>query len=131
MHLYLLRLIIISILLPILSAATKDYGNHNLNWEDGYASWDEFGHDNSENCNVPKLTVEEWEAGKFWKGDTPVIVKNVTDDWAALTNWKLSEMLRRYPDAEASMGIATEISQQGPDSRDALTPTTVKVRDYV
>eukprot|EP00579_Thalassiosira_antarctica_P005695 CAMPEP_0201883222 /NCGR_PEP_ID=MMETSP0902-20130614/15220_1 /ASSEMBLY_ACC=CAM_ASM_000551 /TAXON_ID=420261 /ORGANISM="Thalassiosira antarctica, Strain CCMP982" /LENGTH=85 /DNA_ID=CAMNT_0048411957 /DNA_START=29 /DNA_END=282 /DNA_ORIENTATION=- len=40
-----------------------DYGNHNLEWEDGPSSWEEFGHDNDPSvCGLPVLTVEEWEA---------------------------------------------------------------------
>ena len=49
-----------------------DYGNHNLNWEDGPASWEEFGHDNAPDvCGVPRLTVEEWEAGRYWVDTGP------------------------------------------------------------
>jgi len=66
-----------------------DYGNHNSEWEDGPSSWDEFGHDNDPAvCGLPVLTVEEWEAGKYWDGNKPVLVRNVTDGWAALDNWK-------------------------------------------
>ena len=66
-----------------------DYGNHNLEWEDGPTSWEEFGHANAPDvCGLPVLTVEEWEAGKYWEGNKPVLVKNVTDGWAALQNWK-------------------------------------------
>ena len=68
---------------------TIDYGNHNLEWEDGPSSWEEFGHDNAPDiCGVQVLTVEEWEEGRYWEGGKPVIVKNVTDGWAALNNWK-------------------------------------------
>ena len=105
-----------------------DYGNHNVEWEDGHASWDEFGHDNDPNvCGIPVLTVEEWERGKHWEGNRPVLVKNITDGWAALKHWKLQEMLRRYPDAEATMGDAKLIGETGPDQLGRiLTPTTVK-----
>jgi hypothetical protein len=66
-----------------------DYGNHNLEWEDGPSSWDEFGHDNAPDiCGLQVITVEEWEAGRYWEGKKPVIVKNVTEGWAALNNWK-------------------------------------------
>lgn len=66
-----------------------DYGNHNLEWEDGPTSWDEFGHDNDPDvCGLQVLTVAEWEEGKYWKGPKPVIVKNATAGWAALNNWK-------------------------------------------
>ena len=66
-----------------------DYGNHNLEWEDGPSSWDEFGHDNAPDiCGVQVLTVQEWEEGRYWAGNKPVIVMNVTDGWAALNNWK-------------------------------------------
>jgi hypothetical protein len=67
-----------------------DYGNHNLEWEDGPSSWEEFGHDNDPSvCGVQLLTVEEWEAGRYWEGKKPVLVTGVTDDWPALNNWKL------------------------------------------
>ena len=71
------------------AAEEIDYGNHNLEWEDGPTSWEEFGHANAPDvCGLPVLTVEEWEAGKYWEGNKPVLVKNMTDGWAALTNWK-------------------------------------------
>ena len=39
------------------------------------------------------------------------------------------EMLRRYPDAEATMGEARLVGETGPDDAgNRLTPTTVKVR---
>ena len=67
-----------------------DYGNHNENWEDGPSSWEEFGHENDPDvCGLPRITVEEWEAKRYWEGKYgPVIVMNVTDGWAALNNWK-------------------------------------------
>eukprot|EP00581_Thalassiosira_minuscula_P008321 CAMPEP_0183703902 /NCGR_PEP_ID=MMETSP0737-20130205/1453_1 /TAXON_ID=385413 /ORGANISM="Thalassiosira miniscula, Strain CCMP1093" /LENGTH=453 /DNA_ID=CAMNT_0025930705 /DNA_START=18 /DNA_END=1379 /DNA_ORIENTATION=- len=108
--------------------AEVDYGNHNNAWEDGPSSWQEFGHDNDPNvCGLPVLTVEEWEAGKYWEGNKPVIVKNVTDGWAANHNWKLQEILRRYPDAEATMGEAKLVGETGPDDAgNTLSPTTIK-----
>ena len=82
---------------------TIDYGNHNRNWEDGPTSWSEFGHDNSPDvCGLPLISVEEWESGRYWERDTPVMVANVPAHWDALHNWKLSEMLYRYPNAEAT-----------------------------
>ena len=62
---------------------TIDYGNHNQNWEDGPTSWEEFGHDNDPSiCGVPRITVQEWEEGKYWEGKHgPVIVLNVTNGW--------------------------------------------------
>ena len=67
-----------------------DYGNHNQEWEDGPTSWSEFGHDNSpEICGLPIISVVEWEEKRWWEGKLgPCIVKNVTDGWAALHNWK-------------------------------------------
>ena len=122
-------LVLLFAILPRQEVAADD-GNHNRNWEDGFASWDEFGHDNSDNCNIPKLTVEEWEMGRYWEGNVPVIVKNVTGGWAANHNWKLSEMLERYPDAQATMGDATLIGRKGPDDlKSILTQTTIKVRE--
>jgi len=103
-----------------------DYGNHNAEWEDGPTSWEEFGHDN-ENCGVQYLTVEEWERGKYWDGNIPVIVRNVTRGWKALHNWKKQEMIRRYPDAEATMGDGRRVGEIGPDEAgNVLSPTTVK-----
>ena len=105
-----------------------DYGNHNQEWEDGPSSWEEFGHDNDPNvCGLPLLTVEEWEAGRHWLGDKPVLVSGVTDGWAALSNWKKREMLQRYPNAEATMGEAKLLGETGPDGAGKnLSPTTVK-----
>ena len=67
-----------------------DYGNHNQEWEDGPTSWLEFGHDNApEICGLPIISVIEWEEKRWWEGKLgPCIVKNVTDGWAALHNWK-------------------------------------------
>ena len=60
-----------------------------IEWEDAPASREEFDHDNDpEVCGIPFLTVEEWEAGRYWEGSKPVMVKNVTDGWAALEHWK-------------------------------------------
>jgi len=105
-----------------------DYGNHNLRWEDGPSSWEEFGHDNDpEVCGLQFLTVREWEEGRYWERDEPVIVKNVTAGWAARHNWKLDEMLRRYPDAEATMGEGRRVGEIGPDEAgNLLQHTTVK-----
>ena len=56
---------------------------------DGPASTEEFDHDNDPSiCGLPFLTVEEWESGRYWEGDKPVIVKNVTAGWAAMEHWK-------------------------------------------
>ena len=57
-------------------------------WEEAPSSFEEFGHDNHESvCRLPIVTVEEWERGRYWEGEAPVLVKNVTDDWAALNHW--------------------------------------------
>jgi len=67
-----------------------DYGNHNLEWKDGPSSWEAFGHDNDPSvCGLQVLTVEAWEAGRYWEGKKPVLVSGVTDGWPALNNWKL------------------------------------------
>lgn len=105
-----------------------DYGNHNLEWEDGPSSWDEFGHDNAPDiCGVQVLTVKEWEEGRYWEGSKPVIVKNLTDGWAALNNWKKQEIVRLYADAEATMGEGRLVGETGPDAAGKnLSPTTVR-----
>ncbi|KAL3817728.1 hypothetical protein ACHAXA_002488 [Cyclostephanos tholiformis] len=105
-----------------------DYGNHNLRWEDGPSSWDEFGHDNDPSvCRMQIMTVEEWESGRHWRNNVPVMVTNVTSGWAANVNWELEEMLRRYPDAEATMGDGRRVGEIGPDAAGRLLdPTTVK-----
>ena len=57
--------------------------------QDSPASWEEFGHDNDPNaCGLPVLTIDKWEAGRYWEGSKPVLVRNVADSWAALSNWK-------------------------------------------
>ena len=59
------------------------------------------------------------------------MVANVTAGWAANANWKLGEMLRRYPDAEATMGDGRRVGKIGPDAAGRLlSPTTVKVRSF-
>lgn len=58
-------------------------------WEDAPASWEEYGHDNDESvCGVPRLTIEQWEKGKYWQKNKPVIVMNVTEHWPAAQHWK-------------------------------------------
>ncbi len=58
-------------------------------WEDAPASWEEYGHDNDESvCGVPRLTIEQWEKGKYWQKNKPVIVMNVTEHWPAVQHWK-------------------------------------------
>ena len=60
-----------------------------LEWGDGPSSRDEFDHNNDPRvCGVEFLTVDEWEAGRHWERQQPVIVRNVTAGWAALTHWK-------------------------------------------
>ena len=105
-----------------------DYGNHNHNWEDGHSSWDEFGHDNDPSvCKMRTMTVGEWEAGRHWRNNVPVMVTNVTDNWAANIHWRLDEMLNRYPDAEATMGDGRRVGEIGPDAAGRLlSPTTVR-----
>jgi hypothetical protein len=88
--------LVICILASIVSSSQEvddvdevDYGNHNLEWEDGPSSWEEFGHDNDPSvCGLKVITVEEWEAGRYWEGKKPVLVSGVTDGWPALNNWK-------------------------------------------
>ena len=105
-----------------------DYGNHNHNWEDGHSSWDEFGHDNDPSvCKMRTMTAGEWEAGRHWRNNVPVMVTNVTDSWAANFHWRLDEMLKRYPDAEATMGDGRRVGEIGPDAAGRLlSPTTVR-----
>jgi hypothetical protein len=107
-----------------------DYGNHNTQWSQGPSSWEEFGHTNDPSvCKLQTITVDEWERGKYWRGNVPVLVMNVTDNWDANVHWELDEMLRRYPDAEATMGDGRRVGEIGPDAAGRLlSPTTVKVR---
>jgi hypothetical protein len=61
---------------------------HYPTWEDAPASVQEFDHDNDKSiCSLPIITVEEWETGRYWEKEEPVIVKNVTDGWLALQHW--------------------------------------------
>jgi hypothetical protein len=96
-------------------------------WEDGQSSWEEFGHDNNPDiCGLPLLSVAEWENGRYWERNKPVLVSGVTDGWAALSNWKKQEMLHRYPNAEATMGDAKIVGETGPDNAGKnLSPTTL------
>lgn len=107
-----------------------DYGNHNTKWSQGPSSWEEFGHANDPNiCRLQTITLDEWERGKYWRYNVPVMVMNVTADWDANMNWELDEMLRRYPNAEATMGDGRRVGEIGPDAAGRLlSPTTVKVR---
>jgi hypothetical protein len=66
----------------------------------------------------------------MWEGETPVIVKNVTDNWKAHQHWTKEELLRRYPDVVVGMGSSKALGQTGPDDAgDALRRTTIY--DYV
>lgn len=57
-------------------------------WEAAPASTKEFDHDNDKSvCRLPILSVEEWEDGRYWEREEPVIVKNVTDGWKAMEHW--------------------------------------------
>lgn len=62
--------------------------SYSFDLADGPASREEFYHDDPELCRLKRLTVEEWEAGKYWEGKEPVIVTNVTEGWLALEHWK-------------------------------------------
>jgi hypothetical protein len=110
-----------------------DYGNHNTQWSQGPSSWEEFGHTNDPSvCKLQTITVDEWERGKYWRGNVPVMVMNVTTNWDANVHWELDEMLRRYPDAEATMGDGRRVGEIGPDAAGRLlSPTTVKVTSEV
>ena len=100
-------------------------------WEEAPASYEEFGHDNDPSvCRLPIVSVEEWEEKRMWEGETPVIVKNVTQNWKALQHWTKEELLRRYPDIVVGMGNSKDLGQTGPDDAgDALRRTTIY--DYV
>jgi len=100
-------------------------------WDEAPASYEEFDHDNDPSvCRLPFVTVEEWEKNRMWEGETPVIVKNVTDNWKALEHWTKEELLRRYPNVVVGMGNSKDLGQTGPDQAgDALSRTTIK--DYV
>jgi len=108
-----------------------DYGNHNTKWSQGPSSWEEFGHANDPDiCRLRTITLDEWERGKYWRYNVPVMVTNVTADWDANVNWELDEMIRRYPNAEATMGDGRRVGEIGPDAAGRLlSPTTVKVRE--
>ena len=57
-------------------------------WEEAPSSTEEFDHDNDKSvCRLPIISVEEWEEGRFWEGEEPVLVRNVTDGWPALEHW--------------------------------------------
>lgn len=92
----------ISVALIILIVLLMGYTNLNINesdsqstslglyatWEEAPASIHEFDHDNDKTvCRLPIITVEEWETGRYWEREVPVIVKNVTDAWPALKHW--------------------------------------------
>eukprot|EP00571_Detonula_confervacea_P002185 CAMPEP_0172326870 /NCGR_PEP_ID=MMETSP1058-20130122/57864_1 /TAXON_ID=83371 /ORGANISM="Detonula confervacea, Strain CCMP 353" /LENGTH=331 /DNA_ID=CAMNT_0013043765 /DNA_START=102 /DNA_END=1097 /DNA_ORIENTATION=- len=100
-------------------------------WEDAPASTEEFDHDNDKSvCRLPIISVEEWEAERYWEREDPVIVQNVTDGWPALEHWTKEEFLRRYPDVMVGMGRSKDLGQTGPDDAgDRLTKTTIK--DFV
>jgi len=100
-------------------------------WEDAPASTEEFDHDNDKSvCRLPIISVEEWEAGRYWERNEPVLVQNVTDGWAAMEHWTKDEILRRYPDVRVGMGSSRDLGQTGPDDAgNKLTKTTIQ--DFV
>lgn len=94
-------------------------------WEEAPASYEEFDHDNDPSvCRLPIVTVEEWEEKRMWEGETPVMVKNVTENWSALQHWTKEELMKRYPDMVVGMGNSKELGQGG-----GLRRTTIS--DYV
>jgi len=106
------------------------FGNYST-WEEAPNSLDEFDHDNSKHiCGLPILTVEEWEEGRFWEAENPVIVKNVTAGWRALVHWTKEELVRRYPDVMVGMGESKKLGQTGPDDADD-TFRKVSIKDFV
>ena len=125
-----LFLVIMTILQAAHIVADGDNNPYNpipVEWEDGQSSWEEYGHDNNPDiCGLPLLTVAEWESGRYWERNKPVLVSGLTNGWAALTHWKKQEMLRRYPNAEATMGDAKVVGETGPDNAGKnLRPTTL------
>lgn len=57
-------------------------------WEAAPASTEEFDHDNDKTvCRLAVISVEEWERGRYWEKEQPVLVKNVTDGWGAPEHW--------------------------------------------
>lgn len=57
-------------------------------WEGAPSSADEFDHDNDPSvCRLQIISVEEWEEGRYWEYEEPVIVRGVTEGWNALEHW--------------------------------------------
>ena len=57
-----------------------DYGNHTARWDQGHSSWEEFGHENDPDvCRMMTITPDEWERGKYWRHNVPVMVSRVLD----------------------------------------------------
>lgn len=104
--------------------ATGPYGT----WEEAPSSVEEFDHDNRKSvCRLPVVSVEEWERGRYWEGEEPVIVQNVTGGWLALDHWTKEEFLRRYPDVVVGMGSSRDLGQTGPDDAgDKLQKTSIQ-----
>lgn len=60
------------------------------------------------------------------------MVTNVSADWDANVHWELDEMVRRYPNAEATMGDGRRVGEIGPNAAGRLlSPTTVKVCRFI
>eukprot|EP00804_Cyclotella_cryptica_P011474 CCRYP_016394-RB/>CCRYP_016394-RB protein AED:0.43 eAED:0.43 QI:195/1/1/1/1/1/4/148/320 len=110
------------------ATSTCTYTGHYPTWEDAPASAEEFDHDNDKSiCRLPIISVAEWETGRYWEKEEPVIVKNVTDGWMALQHWTKEEMIRRYPDVMVGMGSSRDLGQTGPDDAgDALRKVSIK-----
>ena len=69
------------------SSSSPVFGRY-PSWEDAPSSYEEFDHDNDGKvCRLPIISVEEWEVGRYWEREEPVIVRNVTDGWKALEHW--------------------------------------------
>jgi hypothetical protein len=70
------------------AASSPAFVRYYSTWEEAPISAGEFDHENDRNvCRLPIISVDEWESGRYWEREEPVIVRNVTDGWGALEHW--------------------------------------------
>ena len=63
--------------------------------------------DTIERVNVNEITVEQF-IEKYERGSRPCILTGVTEKWRGNTEWQLSRLLERFPEAKFKVGVSDQ-----------------------